>query len=337
MVYRCAIIGLGRIGCGFDDNLAKNQINTHAGAYQVNKKTKLVALCDIDKLKLKKYGKKFKIKKLYSDYNEMLKNEKLDCVSICTLADSHYDIIKIATKYVNGIFLEKPMTNSINQASQIIKLSKKNHLKIQIDHQRRFSTFYQKIRDFIKNKSLGKIQHVNIYYGSGILNTGIHVFDLINFFFDKVQKVEGWKGMNYPNNKKDPNIDGFIICKNNIKCNLISLDVSNYRIFEMDIIGSKGRLKIDMGSNTAELYIIDDSHKGLVFNELRPKSFPNTDHTPQIVSGLNDLLQSIENDENPLCDVKSGYSALEISLALIESAKKNKVVSLPLKQKIFMV
>ena len=103
MVYRCAIIGLGRIGCGFDDNLVKNQINTHAGAYQFNKKTKLVALCDIDKVKLKKYGKKFKIKKLYSNYKEMLKNEKLDCISICTLADSHYDIIKIATKYVNGI------------------------------------------------------------------------------------------------------------------------------------------------------------------------------------------------------------------------------------------
>jgi predicted dehydrogenase len=331
MVYRCAIIGLGRIGCGFDDNLVKNQINTHAGAYQFNKKTKLVALCDIDKVKLKKYGKKFKIKKLYSNYKEMLKNEKLDCISICTLADSHYDIIKIATKYVNGIFLEKPMTNSINQGLKIIKLSKKNNLKIQIDHQRRFSTFYQKICDFIKNEKLGKIQHVNIYYGAGILNTGIHVFDLINFFFDKVQYVEGWRGMSYSNNK-DPNIDGLIICKNNIKCNLISLDVSNYRIFEMDIIGSKGRLKIDMGSNTAELYTINNSNKGLVFNELRPKSFPNTDQTPQIVSGLNNLLQSIENNENPLCDVKSGYSALEISLALIESAKKNKVVSIPLKQ-----
>ena len=60
MIYKTAIIGCGRIGCGFDDK-STQYIKTHAGAYSKCKKTQLVALCDIDKSKQKKYGKKYKI------------------------------------------------------------------------------------------------------------------------------------------------------------------------------------------------------------------------------------------------------------------------------------
>ena len=45
---KCAVIGCGRIGCGFDDNQS-NLIKTHAGSYFKNSQTNLVALCDIDK------------------------------------------------------------------------------------------------------------------------------------------------------------------------------------------------------------------------------------------------------------------------------------------------
>ena len=56
---RCAVIGCGRIGCGFDDDLSKI-IKTHAGSYYKNSQTNLVALCDMDVNKLKKYGKKYR-------------------------------------------------------------------------------------------------------------------------------------------------------------------------------------------------------------------------------------------------------------------------------------
>ena len=53
MVYKCAVIGCGRIGCSFDDD--SKLIRTHAGAYYNNSKTILNALCDIDKSSLLKY------------------------------------------------------------------------------------------------------------------------------------------------------------------------------------------------------------------------------------------------------------------------------------------
>ena len=121
MEFRCGLIGLGRIGCGFDDNPNRKSINTHAGAYNSIKKTKLVALCDIDQIKLDKYGKKYNVSKLYTDFHEMLKNEELDCVSICTLADSHLEIVEqIAKSNVRAIFLEKPISDTLENASKIL-------------------------------------------------------------------------------------------------------------------------------------------------------------------------------------------------------------------------
>ena len=121
----CAVIGCGRIGCGFDDNHS-NVIKTHAGSYFKNSQTNLIALCDIDKKKLKKYAKKYNISKTYTTTNELFKNENLDCVSICTLVSTHLKIVEeAANSGVKGIFLEKPISDSINDAKKLLKYVKK--------------------------------------------------------------------------------------------------------------------------------------------------------------------------------------------------------------------
>src|SRR5690242_10530221 len=123
---RCAVIGCGRIGCGFDDPPNDKTVKTHAGSYFINPVTKLVALCDIDKKKLKKYGIKYNIRSLYSSSEEMFRKESLDCVSICTLANDHLNLVKQAADYgIRGIFLEKPMSDTLENARKIIQVCNK--------------------------------------------------------------------------------------------------------------------------------------------------------------------------------------------------------------------
>ena len=185
MKYRCGVIGLGRIGCGFDDNPNAKMISTHAGAYFTNKKTNLVAFCDIDQKKLEKYGKKYNVSHNYTNHAKMLKEENLDCVSICTWAESHLDIVKKAVESnVKGIFLEKPISDSLKDAKKINDLCNKNEIKLQIDFQRRFDPVYHRLKKIVLNKKFGKIQFFNIHYGGGISNTGSHIFDLIRFLFN---------------------------------------------------------------------------------------------------------------------------------------------------------
>ncbi|MEK6858022.1 MAG: Gfo/Idh/MocA family oxidoreductase, partial [Nanoarchaeota archaeon] len=82
-VYKSAVIGCGRIGCEFNDSPnPKYGIMTHSQAYSLNKRTKLIALVDVDEKKVKKYSQKYDVKD-YLDWRVMLEKENPDILSIC--------------------------------------------------------------------------------------------------------------------------------------------------------------------------------------------------------------------------------------------------------------
>jgi len=330
MMYSSAVVGLGRIGCGFDDTLKTNLVQTHTGAYLSNSKTNLVALCDVDEKKLEVYGKKFNIQNLYCDFKELLSKQNIDLLSICTHADTHLSLVEEATKHnVKGIYLEKPISNSLSSAKKIIELCKNNGIVLQINHQRRFHPFYHKLKKNISNNAVGRIQLVNIYYGGGVANTGSHVFDLIRFFFGDVKNLRGSFGENLVN-VSDPNINGIIYCKNGTKINLQFLDYTQYNVLEFDIFGTNGRIIINLTKSTVKFFIKSTS-KSLVYNELIPKPVKKIAQISAISKGLESLITAIETNSKPLCTGSDGFCSLEIILGLIQSAKNNdKLISLPI-------
>lgn len=339
MIFNCGIVGLGRIGCGFDDNPEKKSINTHAGAYTVTKNAKLTTLCDIDESKLVKYGKKYGVTSLYTDYKEMLNRQELDCLSICTLSDSHLEIVEEAVKHnLKGIFLEKPISNSLEDASRIIRLCRENGLKLQIDHHRRFVPFYYQIKDLINSEKFGKIQHCVIYYGAGIANTGSHVFDLARLFFGDIEWIEGAYSSNSSNNLYDPNVDCKVKFKNNVMCYLFGFNLSNFGISEVDIFGSEARLSVNLYTATAQYYEKPHLNTGVLYKELVAKNLPNNGRTDGIVLGVESLFNSIEKNTEPLCTGEDGYASLEAIIASLQSAQDNgSRVTLPIKTNTFRV
>lgn len=329
MVYKSAVIGCGRIGCGFDDKKSE-YVKTHAGAYSKCKKTQLIALCDIDKFKLEKYGKKYKISKLYSDYKLMLNENKIDIISICTHAANHYEIVKEAVKNnILGIFIEKPLANNLKNALKIINLCKKNNVKLVIDYQRQYIPIYHKLKKVLQEKKIGKIQKIIVHYGGGIANTGSHVFDILLLLFGNVKEITSNVSSNKSNNKFDPNLDIKIKFNNNIICFLNSLDVKNYGILEMDIFGTQGRIKLDLVQHDINFYKI--SNEGLVYKKLQKgkKIISKIENEP-ILAALENLLFSIKNKSNPICSFEQGINSLELIVASMISMNKNKTIELPI-------
>ena len=333
---KCAVIGCGRIGCGFDDNQS-NLIKTHAGSYFKNSQTNLVALCDIDKKKIEKYAKKYKISKTYTSTSELFKNEKLDCVSICTLVSTHLKIVEeAANSGVKGIFLEKPISDSINDAKKIIEICKRNKIKLQIDHQRRFHPVYLKIKKVLDEKKIGEIQFINVYYGAGIANTGSHMFDLLRMLFGEIKYVKSKYSKNKSQNKNDPNLDMTIEFFNSITCQINSLDYTNYAIFNMEIYGMKGVLKMDLIKNEGKLLKI--SNKSNVYKILEKEIIiaAKIFETP-IQMGLRNIINSIKLDKKIQSNGNDGMKSLEIIIAVMKSAKQKKQITLPLSNNQFKI
>jgi predicted dehydrogenase len=329
---KCGIIGCGRIGCGFDANSKNQKILTHASSYFKDPSTDLITLCDIDKIKLKKYGKKYNITKLYQNSDDMFRNESLDCISICTMADSHLDLVKKAIKgKVKAIFLEKPIADNLSSAKKIIDLCRKNNIKLLIDHQRRFHPLYQHVRKFIKQANLGDIQLVNQYYGGGISNTGIHVFDLLRYFFGNVKSLKAISSSIKSQNPLDPNLDVQLIFMNGIQVKMQPLDTMNYGILELDIFGTKGRIRLDLTNNNIEYFKISKK-ESIVYTELQPINFKKIKaKKSEIYLAIENLVDCFGGRAKPICTGEDGFKSLEIAVASLISCKFKKEIELPIK------
>lgn len=334
MKYKAAIIGCGRIGCGFDDDPKRKTIATHAGAYYSNGNIDLAALADTNQEKLDKYSKKFNVPKTYTDYKKMLATEKPDILSICTWNSTHHEIVAETVKNnIKVIFCEKPISDTITNAKQIVRLCKENNVVLMIDHQRRFDLTHQDVKNFLDQGKLGKIQQVSFYYTAGIANTGSHMFDLLRFLFGDVEWIQAVKSQNQSPNPDDPNLDGIVKFKNGIFCTIQACDVKNYLIFDLDIFGSKARIKLTNSGFTVKYYEAKESNFFLGYNELFESKSPIKEHPKNfMVNAVSQIIDCLEKNTNPLCSGEDGLAALELICAFRGSAdNEGKRIYLPLK------
>jgi len=102
-----AIVGCGRIA------------PKHAEAIREHEDAVLVAACDIVKKKAEEMAAGSDGCKVYTDYNEMLKQD-IDVVSICTPHDSHGPITIASAKAKKNVLTEKPMALDIKEADEMI-------------------------------------------------------------------------------------------------------------------------------------------------------------------------------------------------------------------------
>ncbi len=334
IVFRTGIVGCGRIGSEFDDDPKRKMVSTHAGAYSAASEVELVAVSDLNQEKLERCGKRWRVTSEYKNYQEMLRQESLDILSICTWNSTHLDIVRAAIEHgVKAVFCEKPIADTLQNADEMIRLCNEKGVILQIDHQRRFSRFHQEVRGFLQSGSLGRIQQVTFYYTRGIANTGSHMFDILRFFFGDVDWVQAAYSQNKSHDANDPNIDGIIKFNSGLFAAAQACDDQDFLIFEMDCIGTKGRLNITHSGLGVEFYQAKESELLPGYRDLfnRPSPFnPDVSREP-IVSAVEHLVECLKEGKKPISSGEDGRASLELICAFHESAGANgKRVTLPL-------
>ena len=332
--YRAAIVGCGRIASDFDDDsLMKKSygISSHAGGYIDNPDVELIAAADVSREKLEKFGARWEVDKLYQDYRQMLGTEKPDILSICTWNSTHLDILEAAAaNQVKAVFCEKPISNSLANADRMLKVAQDNKLVLMVNHSRRWDDLYQDIKSLIDQKKLGDIQQVSCYYTAGIANTCSHLFDVLRLFFGDVASVAGW----YKGDPAlaDPNIDGYLTFKSGVTATLQSLDVKSYTLFEFDIYGTTGRLRIKDNGFSLGFWRAAASQRYLGYRELETQD-PLLKIAPKKImrNAIKNIVDCLLNNRAPACSGEDGVKALEVICAFLRSAsEQGQLVRFPL-------
>ncbi|OXS73422.1 Gfo/Idh/MocA family protein [Domibacillus enclensis] len=153
-------IKVGVIGCG---SIAKHR---HIPEHAANENVEIVAFCDIVEERAQEYADQYNAK-AYTSFEELLKNEEVDAVSVCTPNSLHAPISIAALNAGKHVLCEKPMATSAEEADAMIAAAEKNGKKLMIAHNQRFVASHAKARSIIESGALGKIYSFRTAFGHG--------------------------------------------------------------------------------------------------------------------------------------------------------------------------
>ncbi len=183
--FRVGIVGCGRMGGTIDDEIkeAKSRLPySHAAAYKEVAATALVAAADNNPQKRASFTKRYEVK-CYADYREMIERERLDIVSVTTPATSHAEVSIYAAQHgVRGIYCEKAMACSLEEADAMRQACQQNRVAFNLGTSRRYHPGFEKMRELALGGTLGALRTVvHPVDGSLLMHTGSHCFDTMLF------------------------------------------------------------------------------------------------------------------------------------------------------------
>lgn len=145
-MIKIGIVGAGRICQG-----------PHMGAYDKIENAEIVAICDIDPKKLEVVGKRYPNAKLYTDYREMIDNEELDAVDVCTPNNYHSIVAIYALNKGLHVICEKPDAINVEEAEKMKKAAEENGKVLMVIRNNRYRPTTKFLKKYIAEDKMGEI------------------------------------------------------------------------------------------------------------------------------------------------------------------------------------
>jgi len=324
MKYKAGIIGLGQVGYLFDKDPKRKVVWTHFNAYRRNKKIKLSAVCDLNEKILDRIKSENPDIKCYHSYSDMLKNENFDILSVCTLEDSHYKIIRDIIKYqknIKAVFCEKPIASNLADAEKIVKLCREKGVKLAVNHNKRWDVHCVKIKNLIDKKKFGELKSIVAYYDAKLFRSGIHFVDSITMFGGAAEAVIGFGRQG---EFDDPSLNGIIFLKSGIQGVLISTGNFRHLDFSFELYFSQGKINILNNIGIIEYYRYKPAKYVENYSELfLAKREIIKPVSSTFINAVENIIASIEGKSELNCTGEDGYTSFEICCKIADSFKKN--------------
>ncbi|MCS7230934.1 MAG: Gfo/Idh/MocA family oxidoreductase [Elusimicrobiota bacterium] len=308
-------INVAVIGCG---NLGQH----HVRIYNSLDSVRLVAVVDIDTEKLKK------IKQIYSNietttnYKEII--DKVDAVSIVVPTKLHYQISKDILQCNKHILVEKPITTTLQEAEELIRISQQRNLILQVGHVERFNPIVQKIKEYIKEPKFIEAIRLNNFDPrvadiGVVLDLMIHDIDIILYFMKdvKLKRVEAFGGKVFTD--KEDIVKARLEFDNGCICDLTTSRVSPTKYRKMHIFQKESYISLDFIRQQAKIYKKTNSDT-MSLNNIEITRLKVKKDEPLKLE-IEHFINSILENKKPLVSGEHAKNALEIALEILNNLK----------------
>ncbi|NNE77109.1 MAG: Gfo/Idh/MocA family oxidoreductase [Pricia sp.] len=321
-MLKVGVLGAGHLG------------KIHLRLLNESKKYQLVGFYDADSINGERVAAEFGYT-YFDNLNKLI--ESVDVVDIVTPTLSHFECAKKAIKKGKHTFIEKPITNTYEEAAELLELEKTYGIKGQVGHVERFNPAFKAVKHQIENPMFIETHRLAEFNPRGtdvpvVLDLMIHDIDAILSLVNSSVSQINASGVSVIS--KSPDIANARIefengCVANLTASRISLkNMRKSRFFQKDAY-----ISVDFLEKKVEVVKMKDAPEKVgdfdmilqnAEGEKKQIYFENPDVNPNnaILEELETFADAIQNDTVPIVSLAQGTQALKVALQIIESFEK---------------
>ena len=321
-MLKIGVLGAGHLG------------KIHLRLLQQSEKYELVGFYDPNQENADKIAKEFGYKH-FSTIATLL--TAVDVIDIVTPTLSHYKCAKVAIKSGKHVFIEKPISNTLEEAQEIIALANEYNVKGQVGHVERFNPAFIASKDMIENPMFIETHRLAEFNPRGtdvpvVLDLMIHDIDVIlSVVKSKVKNVSA-SGVSVISDTPDianARIEFENGCVANLTASRISMkNMRKTRFFQKDAY-----ISVDFLEKKCEVVKMKDAPEVpgdfdmILQNAEGVKkqiyfSNPDVEQNNAILDELETFADSITNDSTPIVTLVQATEALKVAYQIIDCFKK---------------
>ena len=312
---------IGVVGAGHLGKHHIKHLSNHSGV-------EFVGVFDINTESLKNICSEFSVNALQSIEETI---SCCDAVHIVTPTNTHFDIAKKFLDHKKDVFIEKPITNTVEEASSLINLAKKNGCIIQVGHIERFNPTINRLKELVDNPHYIEIERLAPFQARGtevpvVLDLMVHDIDLILEMVDSPLESVQASGAKMMSNTIDL-AHAHIKFENGVVANLKSSRISQNYVRKIRTYQKNFYSITDLMIPQIELYGLE--HHNMFSDKLKSQEVETNsgvktlyyekfvpENKDALLEEINDFIHCINTRSKPNVDGQAGAKALEIALQI---------------------
>ncbi|MGD8834490.1 MAG: Gfo/Idh/MocA family oxidoreductase [Desulfobacteraceae bacterium] len=325
------MLNIGVIGCGYwGPNLIRNfnQLNT----------CDVLIVADLSQDRLSHMKMLYPGIEITKDYSMIINNPDIHAVAIATPVHTHYKFASEALYAGKHIFVEKPLTASVEEAESLVALADQFNRKLMVGHISEYTCAVRKMKEVIDSGELGEIYYIN----SQRLNLGLfqkdinvvwdlapHDIAIVLYLLGQEPEAVSTMGASHVN----PSIEDVAVLAMHFPGDLIALIQTSWlapdKVHKTTVVGSRKMMVYDDTQPSEKIRIYDkgvemlkhydsfaESHYSYKYGDI---VIHRIDGEEPLRTELSHFVDAIRRDINPLSDGRSGLRVVKI----LEAAQRS--------------
>ncbi len=309
----------------------------HLGKFHINnwleiKDVELVGFCDTDDNNANAVIEKYKLKRF--ETSELLL-DACDAVDIVAPTTYHFELCEMAIRKGKHVFVEKPFTNTMEEAKELLKLSRESNLKFQVGHIERFNPAFVALKNHDLKPMFIEVHRLAQFNPRGtdvsvVLDLMIHDIDIILHLVKSSVSYISANGVSVLSDTPDiANVR--IEFDNGCVANLTSSRISMKKMRKMRLFQKDAYIGIDFLEKKTEVISQNIPTEKNVFSfdietgkgkKTVSIANPLVEDSNAMLDELVSFKNAILNNTETLVSALDGYSAMEVAHQILEKIKK---------------